>query len=101
MRALVGFLLLALGSGASGQVAGPLRAGTIRLHDGWAISPLGNPVEVGTLPLAVVALPGRQAAVAICGYAENGVDIVNFATGARERLEMPKAWYGLAASRGG
>jgi YVTN family beta-propeller protein len=82
-------------------VPGPMNSGRSRLHDGWTISPLGKPVEVGTLPLAMVALPGRQAAVAICGYAENGVDIVNFETGARERLEMPKAWYGLAASRDG
>ena len=51
--------------------------------------------------MAVAPLPGGRAAVLLCGYAEEGIDVVDVAAGTRTRLTMPKAWLGLAASADG
>jgi YVTN family beta-propeller protein len=86
---------------AAPRLPGPLPDGRTRLHDGWSISPVGKSVAVGTLPLAIEPLPDGRAAVLLCGFAENGVDLVDFRSGARQRLIVPKAWLGLAASADG
>ncbi|HET9795247.1 MAG TPA: bifunctional YncE family protein/alkaline phosphatase family protein, partial [Thermoanaerobaculia bacterium] len=91
--------LAAVRSGA--ETPGPRPGGAVLLHDGWTIRPAGRAIDVGNFPMAVVALPGRRAAVLLCGYGEEGVDVVDLSTGARQRLTMPKAWLGLAASGGG
>lgn len=101
MRKTAALCLALFASTLLAQVPGPLKDGRTRLHDGWTISPVGKAVEVGTLPLAVVALPGRRAAVALSGYGDNGLDAVDLAAGTRTRLSMEKAWYGLAASADG
>jgi streptogramin lyase len=96
--------LAAFGAAAAlsaGETPGPRPGGAVRLHDGWTIRPAGRAIEVGTFPMAVVPLPGRRAAVLLSGYAEEGIDVVDLATGARTRLAMPKAWLGLAASADG
>ena len=80
---------------------GPRPGGAVLLHDGWTIRPLGRSVDVGTFPMAVVPLPGHRAAVLLCGFAEEGIDVVDVAAGTRTRLRMPKAWLGLAASADG
>jgi YVTN family beta-propeller protein len=49
--------------------------------------------------MAVVPLSGRGGPP--CGYAEEGIDIVDLASGRRERIVMSKAWLGLAASADG
>ncbi|HWC65301.1 MAG TPA: YncE family protein, partial [Thermoanaerobaculia bacterium] len=80
---------------------GPRAGGAIRLHDGWTIRPAGRAVVVGTFPMAIAPLPGARAAVLLCGFAEEGIDVVDLAHGTRRRLPMPKAWLGLAASSDG
>jgi hypothetical protein len=99
-----GILLLLAGAGSHRRLRtlpGPRPDGTTRLHDGWSISPLGKAVPVGTLPLALYPLPGGRAAVLLCGYAEEGIDIVDFASGSAQRIPMPRAWLGLAGTRDG
>jgi YVTN family beta-propeller protein len=101
---LAAFLLLAAARAeiASGsERPGPQAGGAVLLHDGWTIHPLGKSIDVGTLPMAVVALPRGRAAVLLCGYAEEGIDVVDLASGRRDRIAMPKAWLGLAASADG
>jgi len=101
-RAFTALLVLALSAALSGgDTPGPRPGGAVLLHDGWTIRPAGRAIEVGTLPMAVVPLPGRRAAVLLCGYAEEGIDVVDLTTGARTRLPMPKAWLGLAATADG
>jgi len=94
-------VLAAAAALAFGDGPGPRPDGSILLHDGWTIRPAGRAIDVGTFPMAVAPLPGRRAAVLLCGYAEEGIDVVDLATGARTRLPMPKAWLGLAASADG
>ncbi len=106
LRAALGAIstLAALGLATAligGDIPGPRPDGAILLHDGWTIHPLGRAIDVGTFPMAVVPLPGGRAAVLLCGYAEEGIDVVDLATGARSRVAMPKAWLGLAASADG
>lgn len=75
--------------------------GSVLLHDGWTIHPLGRAIEVGTFPMSVVPLPRNRAAVLLCGFGEEGIDVVDLASGRTERIAMPKAWLGLAASADG
>jgi DNA-binding beta-propeller fold protein YncE len=75
--------------------------GSVLLHDGWTIHPLGRKTDVGTFPMAVVPLPRGRAAVLLCGFGEEGIDVVDLATGRSDRLVMPRAWLGLAASADG
>jgi hypothetical protein len=102
--ALAAFLLLAAArveiAAESGR-PGPRPDGAVLLHDGWTIHPLGRSIDVGTFPMAVVPLPRGRAAVLLCGYAQEGIDVVELASGRRERIAMPKAWLGLAASSDG
>lgn len=80
---------------------GPRSDGAVVLHDGWTIRPLGRAIDVGTFPMAVAPLPGGRAAVLLCGFAGEGIDVVDLSRGTRRRLPMPKAWLGLAASADG
>jgi DNA-binding beta-propeller fold protein YncE/phospholipase C len=103
---MIPFLFSLLGALAApsetvAEKPGPRGEASVVLHDGWTIAPLGRKIDVGTFPMAIAPLPGNRAAVLLCGYGEEGVDIVDLATGARQRLEMPKAWLGLAASSDG
>ena len=101
---LAAFVLIAAAGTAitaESERPGPQAGGAVLLHDGWTIHPLGKAIEVGTLPMAVVALPRGRAAVLLCGYAEEGIDVVDLASGRRDRIAMPKAWLGLAASADG
>src|SRR5580765_954643 len=102
--ALAAFLLLVAARpeiAAQSGGPGPRPDGAVLLHDGWTIHPLGKSIDVGTLPMAVVALPRGRAPVLLCGYAEEGIDVVDLASGQRDRIAMPKAWLGLAASAHG
>ncbi|HET7451267.1 MAG TPA: alkaline phosphatase family protein [Thermoanaerobaculia bacterium] len=98
---LAAVLLCASVAVGAGDGPGPRPDGAVRLHDGWTIRPAGRAIDVGTFPMAVVPLPDDRAAVLLCGYAEEGIDVVDLAAGTRRRLPMPKAWLGLAASSDG
>jgi YVTN family beta-propeller protein len=88
-------------SGTAVQTPGPRSGGRTLLQNGWTLSPIGTAIETGTFPMALAPLSGRRAAVLLCGFAEEGIDIVDFSTGQRQRLPMPKAWLGLVASKDG
>lgn len=101
MKMWIRLLFFLPAAAAMAQTPGQTPGGRILLHDGWKLSPIGKAVDVGTLPLTIVPLPGNRAAVLLCGYSEQGIDIVNFGDGSRQRLVIAKTFVGLAASADG
>lgn len=73
------------------------------LPNGWSITPAGEQIEVGDLPLALVLHPdGRHLLVSNNGYGAQSVDVINLASKkivSRARVDM--AWLGLGVSRDG
>jgi YVTN family beta-propeller protein len=73
------------------------------LPTGVALDPAAPAHKVGSFPLAVVMAPeGDRAALLLCGWREQGVQIVDVATGAvTQTLPQPAAFVGLAFSPDG
>jgi len=82
-----------------GQAAGPGRINetTVRLPNNWLLTPVGEQIDVGDLPLAVALHPGgRYAAVTNGGYLPDHVSIIDLE--AREevqQLRVPHCWVGV------
>ncbi|MCB9082022.1 MAG: bifunctional YncE family protein/alkaline phosphatase family protein [Lewinellaceae bacterium] len=82
--------------------SGPLAEGPaiprIFLPNGWALTPAGEHLDLGDLPLNLLLTPdGKRAVATNNGQSENSltlVDLDNFQ--AIQSLPLPKAWYGLA-----
>ncbi|SMB87861.1 40-residue YVTN family beta-propeller repeat protein [Hymenobacter roseosalivarius DSM 11622] len=68
------------------------------LPNGWKLSPVGQQVPLGDLPLnLVVSASGRLAAVINCGWGANSVQLLNPTSGAVLDEQIIKAgWVGLA-----
>lgn len=75
----------------------------IQLPDGWSISPVGQQLVLGDLPLQVVlSTDGRRAAVSNngqSGHSLQWLDLENDTV--LHTQEVPKAWYGLALNAKG
>lgn len=73
------------------------------LPTGLALDPAAPAHKVGSFPLAIAMAPeGDRAAVLLCGWREQGVQIVDTATGAvTQTLTQPAAFIGLAFSPDG
>ncbi|MBZ5496154.1 MAG: bifunctional YncE family protein/alkaline phosphatase family protein [Acidobacteriia bacterium] len=73
------------------------------LPNGWSLTPAGEQIDVGDLPLALLLHPdGKHLLVANNGYSTQSVDVINLDSKkivSRARVEM--AWLGLAVSRDG
>jgi DNA-binding beta-propeller fold protein YncE len=74
-----------------------------RLPTGQRLDPEGAMVEVGNFPLTMVLSPdGRHAALLLSGWAQQGLQVVDRATGAVvQTLGQPAAFLGLAWSPDG
>lgn len=74
-----------------------------RLPTGRTLDPVGTAADVGSMPLAVTLSPdGRQILVLLNGYREQGVQVVDRATGKiLQTLVQPAAFLGLAFSLDG
>src|SRR5437660_341460 len=56
---------------------------TVRLPNGWALSPAGRQMELGGLPLKLLPIPGTsQILVASNGYAAHFIALVDLQTAA-------------------
>src|ERR1035437_10070175 len=96
---------------ASGQTSsvttqvqpGHISANTILLPNGWKISPAGQQVSVGGLPLRVVAVPHTDLALTGSnGYGDQFlslIDLVNHRI--IQRVPMVSSWMGLAIASDG
>jgi DNA-binding beta-propeller fold protein YncE len=74
-----------------------------RLPTGRMLDPVGNATEVGSMPLAATLSPdGRQILVLLNGYREQGVQVVDRASGRiLQTLVQPAAFLGLSFSPDG
>jgi DNA-binding beta-propeller fold protein YncE len=74
-----------------------------RLSTGQRLDPEGAQVDVGNFPLTMVLSPdGRHAALLLSGWATQGLQLVDRATGrVTQTLEQPAAFLGLAWSPDG
>ena len=75
----------------------------IVLPDGWSISPIGQQLVLGDLPLQVVlSTDGRRAAVSNNGQSGHSLQWLDLEKDTvLHTLEVPKAWYGLALNAKG
>ena len=73
------------------------------LHNGWTVTPAGEQIPVGGLPLAMVLHPdGRNLLVLNCGYGEQSVDVIDTATKKIvSQAVVGKTWLGLGLSPSG
>jgi DNA-binding beta-propeller fold protein YncE len=73
-------------------------AETRRLPTGVALDPVATAHKVGSFPLAIAMAPeGDRAALLLCGYREQGIQIIDTKSGAvTQTIEQPAAFIGLA-----
>jgi DNA-binding beta-propeller fold protein YncE len=73
------------------------------LPTGLRLDPTGEAVELGSMPLGMALAPGgRQAAVVLSGWREQGLQVVDLASRrVTQTLKQDAAFYGLAFARDG
>jgi YVTN family beta-propeller protein len=76
---------------------------TVRLPNGWSLSPAGRQVELGGLPLKLVAIPGSsRVLVASNGYTQHFIALLDAENGAvLQKAPITEGWMGLALSPDG
>jgi YVTN family beta-propeller protein len=74
-----------------------------RLPTGVLLDPAGHSIALGSMPLAMAFSPdSTHLVVLLCGYREQGVQVVDLATGrVTQTLSQPAAFIGLAFSPDG
>src|SRR5262252_3203254 len=80
------------------DVPGPADNGRVRLPNGWYLSPAGEQVKVGDLPLGLAISPdGRTAAVTHSGWHAKGLDLVDLESGTHtQHVRLTETWLGVA-----
>src|SRR6478735_5545394 len=73
------------------------------LFNGWGVTPAGEHVTVGDLPLKMLVAPDRKRLVAVnAGYGPHGLTLIDIATRkVTQILPITEAWNGLAFGRDG
>jgi YVTN family beta-propeller protein len=72
-------------------------AESVRLPTGQLLDPAVSALPVGNFPLAIAAAPeGNRFALLLCGYRQQGVQIVDGAGAVLQTVEQPAAFVGLA-----
>jgi len=96
-------LLLALAAGAfvarGRLLPGRQPDGSVLLANGWRVTPAGQTVAVGTLPLSLAVLPDGRVLTLASGYAMEGLVAIDPRRWAvADSVPLGAAWLGLAAS---
>ena len=102
-RAVVLAFLACAGGLAAYRVATRVVPGPSLLMNGWGLSPAGEHVRVGDMPVKMVLSPdGKQAVVATLGFAGVHLTTLDVATHRTiQSLELDRVWNGLAFSPDG
>src|SRR5262245_14760395 len=79
------------------DVPGPADGQRVRLPNGWFLSPAGQQVKVGDLPLGLAISPdGRTAAVTHSGWHAKGLDLVDLEQGTHtQNVPLTETWLGV------
>ncbi|MBI1357339.1 MAG: hypothetical protein GC160_23605 [Acidobacteria bacterium] len=90
-------------SAAGQQRAGRLPDGAAILPSGWALTPAGRQIELGTLPMALQLSPdGQRAYVLETGFLPPALRVVDLSSQTVSgTLALPDAWLGLTLNRTG
>jgi YVTN family beta-propeller protein len=88
---------------AAGAAATASRSAAGRLPTGALLDPAGRSSDLGNMPLSIALAPeGNRAVVLLAGWREQGILVVDVATGrVLQTLELPAAFLGLAFSPDG
>ena len=83
---------------AQGQSLEELKTKTVRLPNGWGITPIGNSLKLGDLPLNMAVSPNRQwIAVTNNGQSIQSIQLVDVKSEQiMDTKEVKVAWLGLA-----
>lgn len=92
------FLLLVIGHFALAQTKAALDKTRIMLPNGWSITPVGQQVQLGDLPLNLVVSNNKKLmAVTNNGVGTHSIELIEAASGKKlDSIVIGKAWYGLA-----
>lgn len=107
MQPSIGMMMLCalavLGSCQTVDRPGPLADGSVLLPNQWRLTPAGEQIPVGDLPLAMALSPdGRYLLVTNNGYADQYVSVIDVeARQETGRIPMTESWLGLAFSPSG
>lgn len=73
------------------------------LPNGWTVTPAGEQIQVGDLPLALALHPdGKHLLISNNGHGVQSIDVVDLSAGkVVQRAVVDKAWLGLAISEDG
>lgn len=96
-------LLLSGDPRAGAKEPAPPPAAVVKLPNGWSLSPAGRQMELGGLPLKLVAIPGTsQVLVASNGYTQHFIALVDVAKATvLQHTPITEGWMGLALSPNG
>lgn len=100
---VIAFVLGCSGDRQSVRRPGLQADGSILLPNNWSLTPAGEHIQVGDLPLGMALSPdGRHLAVTNNGYADQYVSIIDLETRQElQRSPMERSWLGLAYSPDG
>jgi YVTN family beta-propeller protein len=93
----------AMAGARTGSRAGMDAAGAARLPTGARLDPAGRSSDLGNMPVAMALAPeGDRVVVLLAGWREQGIQVVEIASGrVLQTLELPAAFLGLAFSGDG
>ena len=96
---LTGWILLCTMPGFGQATLAP----RIDLPNGWHLTPIGNSIQLGDLPLNIAVSPdGRMAAVTNNGESDQSIELIDVATQkVTDSVRIDKSWLGLAFSANG
>lgn len=90
-------VLLSLQLNAQSDLSGQLNSKRVTLPNGWKLSPHGESIPLGDLPLHVVVSPNQKyLLVTNNGQSVQSLQLIDVASNqVLDSKELPKSWYGL------
>jgi YVTN family beta-propeller protein len=87
-----------IGASSMAQTAQELNKKRVMLPNGWSITPVGQQLALGDLPLNLVVSNNKKwMAVTSNGVSNHSIELIEVATGKKlDSILIAKAWYGLA-----
>jgi YVTN family beta-propeller protein len=87
-----------IGASSMAQTAKDLDKKRVMLPNGWSITPVGQQVALGDLPLNLVVSNNKKLmAVTNNGVSNHSIELIDVASGKKlDSILIAKAWYGLA-----
>src|SRR3954471_17909878 len=100
MRIFPVFFGLLLSVSCLGQTVQQLEDARVHLPNGWSLSPVGNSLPLGDLPLNIAVSPAKKyLAVTNNGQSTQSIQLIDVANKkVLDNVVIPKSWLGLRFS---